>query len=97
MLPAKPKSAPAQTAFLRSSFRFQPKAGYNILVKLRCYIFQSGEHEQYQWFHEREDGDVALVCFYTTGYAGLIPHKQAYAPPSYLDNLEKAGHVRRID
>ncbi len=66
-------------------------------MKLRCYIFASGPDEQFQWFHEREDGAVTLVCFWTAGYPGLIQHQQDYAPPAYLDNLERAGHVRRID
>ena len=63
MLWTKGKSALAQMAFLRKSFRFGLQLGYPLPVASRCYFVPGtlpGQDGQYQWWNLRDEG--VWVC-----------------------------------
>ena len=68
-------------------------------MTIRCYLFEEPFSSQLQWYHEREDGKIALLCFISLVKGTMHPplSRGHYVSTMQLDGFEKGGKVVRLD
>lgn len=98
---SKPKVLVLVSARAHVRFAFSSERVTIFLMLIRCYLFHdsSGAPDEIRWYEEREDGKVRIGRELGMWHNSRIisPVVDVFGSPSYLNNLEKADRVVRLD